>query len=833
MEIKQKNQQNIEIILAGLDELFRTHQIAKVEAYLLQHIEEAEQEGNISNQITLLNETIGFYRDSCEYEKSIAIAQKTMEVLERAGLKGSIPYATSLQNIANALRAAGALDASMQYYNHVFHLYENQLPSNDIRYASLSNNMSLLYQEMNDYENACICLEKALSIVVQHEAAIMEVATTHTNLAMSLLKLGNVEAAMEHLEQAFYIFEKDEEKDYHYSAALAAMGEAKYMVNQFTDAVFFYKKAMEELERNVGKNQNYQIIESNYNRAIEALKQQGMDAKFLEHLEQMEKAEASQILSGLELCREYYETFGAPMIHDMFSDYESRIAVGLVGAGSECLGFDDEFSRDHDFGPGFCMWLTEEDYAQIGTELQEAYEQLPSVFGGIYRKSTKEAGKRVGVFTISDFYEQIYGYKRAPQTEIEWLSIEEYQLQLAVSGQVFRDDLQEFSKIRLELLEYYPHEVWVRHLANAATNMAQTGQYNYGRMLKRGDVVTASIIRMRFVEHTIEMLYLLNRTYAPFYKWQYCGLKSMSKLQKVRTLIEKLISIPVSLGEDKCMNLEKLEKDIMRNAVQNAVQNSGRDIMRNTVPDSMREDLLIIEEIASLIVDEFKKQGLSGGSDTYLASHTTQILQSKSQEKLVEEMVAMEWTAFDKVEHTGGERAECQNNWLIFDIMRSSQFLAWPRELLLSYMNDFIAANQRGWNMVTEKYGRMMISTDLEGYEQLEPNFIKLTDKQQQIIEQIVAIQVGWMETFAAEYPNVANGARSIHTSEDSMYNTSYETYLRGELSTYGDVTLSLYGKFIVELCQRDENLAYRIIRHTARLYGYDNLEDMNKSLQP
>ena len=813
MEMKQKNQQDIQTILEGLDELFRTHQITKVEAYLLQHIEQAEQEGNISNQITLLNETIGFYRDSCEYEKSISTAQKTMEVLERAGLKGSIPYATSLQNIANALRAAGALDASMQYYNHVFHLYENQLPPNDIRYASLSNNMSLLYQEMNDYENACICLEKALSIVVQHEAAIMEVATTHTNLAMSLLKLGNVEVAMEHLEQAFSIFEKDEEKDYHYSAALSVMGEAKYMVNQFTDAVFFYKKAMEELERNVGKNQNYQIIESNYNRAIEALKQQGMDAKFLEHLEQMEKAEASQTLTGLELCRVYYETFGAPMIHDMFPEYETRIAVGLVGAGSECLGFDDEFSRDHDFGPGFCMWLTEEDYAQIGTELQEAYEQLPSVFGGIYRKSTKEAGKRVGVFTIPDFYEQIYGYRRAPQTEVEWLSIEEYQLQLAVSGQVFRDDLQEFSKIRLELLEYYPHKVWVRHLANAATNMAQTGQYNYGRMLKRGDVVTASIIRMKFVEHTIEMLYLLNRTYAPFYKWQYRGLKSMSKLKKVRTLIEKLIAIPVSLTENKCVDSEP-------------------DITQNHEKDDMQEDLLIIEEIASLIVEEFKKQGLSGGSDTYLASHTTQILQSKSQEKLVEEMVAMEWAAFDKVNHTGGERAECQNNWLIFDIMRSSQFLAWPRELLLSYMNDFIAANQRGWNMVTEKYGRMMISTDPESYAQLEPNFAQLTEKQQQIIEQIVAIQVGWMETFSAEYPNVANGARSIHTSEDSMYNTSYETYLRGELSTYGDVTLSLYGKFIVELCRREENLAYGIIRHTARLYGYDSLDDMNESLQ-
>ena len=64
------------------------------------------------------------------------------------------------------------------------------------------------------------------------------------------------------------------------------------------------------------------------------------------------------------------------MIHEEFPNYEARIAVGLVGEGSECFGYNDAISRDHDFALGFCLWLSEEDYRSIGGMLQKSYEQL-------------------------------------------------------------------------------------------------------------------------------------------------------------------------------------------------------------------------------------------------------------------------------------------------------------------------------------------------------------------------------------------------------------------------------------------------------------------------
>lgn len=54
-----------------------------------------------------------------------------------------------------------------------------------------------------------------------------------------------------------------------------------------------------------------------------------------------------------EKNRRFYDRFVAGLIHTGFPEYEDRIAVGIAGEGSDCFGYDDEISRDHDFGRAF------------------------------------------------------------------------------------------------------------------------------------------------------------------------------------------------------------------------------------------------------------------------------------------------------------------------------------------------------------------------------------------------------------------------------------------------------------------------------------------------
>ena len=58
-------------------------------------------------------------------------------------------------------------------------------------------------------------------------------------------------------------------------------------------------------------------------------------------------------MKGLDEARRFYAERGQAMIRERFPDYEGRIAVGLAGRGSQCFGFDDALSRDHDFEQGF------------------------------------------------------------------------------------------------------------------------------------------------------------------------------------------------------------------------------------------------------------------------------------------------------------------------------------------------------------------------------------------------------------------------------------------------------------------------------------------------
>ena len=110
------------------------------------------------------------------------------------------------------------------------------------------------------------------------------------------------------------------------------------------------------------------------------------------------------------------------MIAEKFKEYEDKIAVGFVGEGSERFGFDDIYSRDHDFGPGFSMWVTKSTYDLIGEKLQEEYEKLPKEYMGIKRMDTEMAKGRLGVCLIGDFYEKYTGYRQSPEKVSQWIT---------------------------------------------------------------------------------------------------------------------------------------------------------------------------------------------------------------------------------------------------------------------------------------------------------------------------------------------------------------------------------------------------------------------------
>ena len=236
-------------------------------------------------------------------------------------------------------------------------------------------------------------------------------------------------------------------------------------------------------------------------------------------------------MKGLELSELYYREHGAPMIEEHFPHLAGRIAVGLSGEGSECLGYDDDVSADHDFEPSFCMWLTDDDYSEYALPLTRAYNSLPRTFMGYARtNTTPTGGARRGALSIGDHYRRFLGSPSYPVSSAHWLAIPEHALAAAISGRVFRDDLGEFSKIRAVLSAGYPEDVRLKKLASCLIVAHQAGTYNYPRCLAHGENGAAQLAVFAFVKNVMACVYLLNNKYMPFYKWVYRGMRDLAVL---------------------------------------------------------------------------------------------------------------------------------------------------------------------------------------------------------------------------------------------------------------------------------------------------------------
>ncbi len=264
-------------------------------------------------------------------------------------------------------------------------------------------------------------------------------------------------------------------------------------------------------------------------------------------------------MRGLDISREFYLQYGKPMLLEQFGEVADRIAVGLVGEGSECLGFDDELSRDHDFDAGFCLWITEEDEREFGFKLERAYSKLPKEFMGLCRsRISPVGGNRHGVITIESFYRRHLGAASAPDSVERWLYTPTTSLASASNGEVFEDTLGAFSAVREVLSSGYPEDIRRKKLAAHTIFMAQAGQYNYNRCVLRGETGAAQLAVYEFVRHTISAIYLLNNKYEPFYKWAYRGLAQLPILGNIGESLQALTETD-SIGENARIKQEVIE----------------------------------------------------------------------------------------------------------------------------------------------------------------------------------------------------------------------------------------------------------------------------------
>lgn len=247
-------------------------------------------------------------------------------------------------------------------------------------------------------------------------------------------------------------------------------------------------------------------------------------------------------MKGLEINRAYFNEYGKKMIEEEFADIKHLLAAGSVGGGSENFGYDDEISRDHDFEAGFCIFVPEGIDERRLFALERAYSKLPKEFMGLTRQRTSPVGgNRHGVIAIKDFYISKCGSENGELSVGRWLTIPDFYLAEATNGEMYFDNLGEFTAIRNKLLDM-PKDVFKKRLAGALLIMKQSGQYNYPRMIAHGERAGAQLAVVEFVKSCIDAVFLLERRYKPYYKWVFRALEGLKTFSHLSVELDFLLT---------------------------------------------------------------------------------------------------------------------------------------------------------------------------------------------------------------------------------------------------------------------------------------------------
>jgi hypothetical protein len=253
-------------------------------------------------------------------------------------------------------------------------------------------------------------------------------------------------------------------------------------------------------------------------------------------------------IPGVQLNAMFYREVVAPILASEFP--ELRYSAGLIGYGSDVLGFDSERSTDHEWGPRLVVFL-EEDHGSLSGSISEVLAQrLPPEFRGYATNFTDpdedrvrwmapaQAGRvnhHIYCHTLREFLGRYLGIEPGQTvTNIDWLLMYQNALLEVTGGAVYHDGLGKLTPLR-QRLAWYPRDVWLFMLASQWIRLAQEEPFQ-GRCGESGDEIGSRIVAARLVRDVMRLCLLMERRYAPYSKWlgtAFARLKCAGDLQPI------------------------------------------------------------------------------------------------------------------------------------------------------------------------------------------------------------------------------------------------------------------------------------------------------------
>ena len=290
----------------------------------------------------------------------------------------------------------------------------------------------------------------------------------------------------------------------------------------------------------------------------------------------------AEFIKGLDLCRGFFFDAAKPVLDEHFPSL--TYSAGLIGYGSDVLGYDDEVSRDHMWGPRFYLFLEladigrkDEIFDALARELPYEYKGYSVNFSipdpndnGVQHPQFISSGRvnpLIFVQTFDEFLEEQLGTNDIEHlTATDWLVFSEHRLLSLTAGELFHDGLG--LKKRLEPIRYYPEDVR-RYRIAANWDIIASEQAFVKRCADVGDDIGSVIVAARIAERLMRLCFLYKKRYAPYSKWFGTAFAHLDVSDDLRKALHRVLH---------AQSIEEREKQLVRAQALVAALHNGSGI---------------------------------------------------------------------------------------------------------------------------------------------------------------------------------------------------------------------------------------------------------------
>lgn len=862
-----------EDFMSELDALYASGKMNKIDSYLKQKYAEAVENKDDEYQIIILNKQIEYYVSVRKNEMVTKLCEEVQEKITEADLRNTEVEADTILNMAKVYTELGRYDDAMQLFAQAMPLYTSVYGKMDTHMAELYIGLSELFKKNNDYEKASQALLSAVEILAVKWDGKIACAIARIKLASCYLQMDELNKADYQIDNAIAIYEEDEDRDVHYSDALAVLGQLRFKQRRFTEAALYTHQAMDELKAKLGKTEMYYQLDKVLQQMQQFCKtplkvkpepepepviiEETEDELLEEELEleeeqevtdaeQEDSAEESSSEAEAEVEQEELETDVQEEIIEVQESPEEDDEVESVEENTvediEDVEPEDNKQKEESTAelvePKMEQDVPIDDSKQVievYTDALESVQQSRAFYENMAAPLFQAVPEWNVKFAIGLAGEALLR-ESSKQGLCIWLTEEESEQYGDVIAQIY-EALQKQNNIEttpdtgvLRIKDFYQNllgSVEVPFTDAKWSELPEDKLY----LATNGEVFVDNAGEFSRIREYLKEYYPDN-----------------IRRKKIAELLERMGQYGQLRFEQSVRRADYFSADMMISAFARETLRIMFALNKQYAPT---DDLLYVEagtlhelsdmvpllkamyealkqsdrqrivntrdRIIKNIVLELRRQELTESDSLDLLTQSESVLDGivephKAKENIIARIQKLENHFYEKISSDDNYEAR-----QILQGLRTEQFRMWSMDMLKCLEKDMLEADKMDRNLVSEKYIRMMKSTAPLQYKYIENLLPLVSETQLSKIEQIICIFKKWIDMLPEQFAGAIEEIKKVYAIEQSQNSVSFEVICRGELETYSERLVDLTLRYLNMKEVNGENLVLEMFQQMGR----------------